>query len=278
MAAVQALAEGDATSSMLDLMLRPRGQSALDMENVLAMSMGMLEALPEIASVPTLLKRSIVAPYVDGIAFVNAERRLGGWAAVDAAWRELPTTTEQILHPEKYLAREPAEAIAVPPAPPGGPDKLLYRDALGEQALRIVLEEWVPKSTAAEAAAGWAGDQLAVFASGDRRAVAIHLRFDDERNAGEGLEGLVRGALRADIETFPSDRPPPSVPSEQAAPAVRKREVCQMRPGRGAFAAVWRGRDLGVALGPYQRSGSVTQAAGDCALALAWAQSIARAP
>lgn len=278
LAAVQSLAEGDATSAMMDLMLLPRGQTALDVpEGMLAGSLGLMEAMPEIASVPRILKRSIVAPYVDGLAFVHARRRAGGWSAVDTAWRDLPTTSEQILHPEKYAAHERAEVVSVPPAPPGGPDHVVYRDVLGEQAIRIAFEEWVPRVTAVEAAAGWGGDNVAVFAAGDRRAVGIRLRYDDEAHAKRGFEAVARGALQPESDVASGDKPPPSVPVAHASAAVRKGSVCQVRAHRGPFAAVWRGRDLGVALGPYQRAGSATQSLSDCASALRWAESIAQA-
>ena len=42
----------------------------------------------------------------DGLRERVAAQR--GWAAVDAAWNALPTTTEQILHVEKWRAHEPA--------------------------------------------------------------------------------------------------------------------------------------------------------------------------
>ncbi len=277
LAAVQSLAEGDATSGMMDIMLLPRGQSALDLpDGMLAGSLGIMEAMPEIASVPRILKRSIVAPYVDGLSFVHAMRRAGGWAAVDAAWRDLPTTTEQILHPDKYRAHETGETLARPPAPAPDLEHAIYTDVLGEQALRLAFEEWVPRVTAAEAASGWAGDSVAVFADGDRRAVGIHLRYDDEAHARRGFEVAARGALLAEAETWPSDKPPPNVPSAAAASAVARHSVCRARERRGAFAVVWRGRDLGVALGPYQRAASVTRSAGDCGLGLRWAESIAK--
>lgn len=278
LAAVQALAEGDATSAMMDMMLLPRGQTALDVpENMLASSLNVMEAMPEIASVPRILKRSIVAPYVDGLAFVHARRRAGGWPAVDAAWRDLPTTSEQILHPEKYTAREAGEVVPAPPAPPGGPDHAIFSDVLGEEALRIAFEEWVPRVTAAESAAGWDGDSVVVFATGDRRAVAIRLRYDDEAHAKRGFEAIARGALQSESETWMADKPPLNVPAAQAASAVHKGAVCQARGHRGPFAARWRGRDLAVALGPYQRAGSKTQSDGECPAALAWAESILRA-
>ncbi|HEY2406505.1 MAG TPA: hypothetical protein VGI10_10915, partial [Polyangiaceae bacterium] len=90
--AVHALAEGDATSVMLDVVLSDKNKRAIDIDQPLldmqsAVSAGTLQ------QVPPILKRSIIAPYLDGLAFVNALRRRGGWAAVDAAWRRLPTST-----------------------------------------------------------------------------------------------------------------------------------------------------------------------------------------
>ncbi len=276
LSAVQSLAEGDAMSGMLDVSLAATGRTALDLpDNVLSSSMGMLEAMPEIATVPRILKRSIVAPYADGMAFVHALRREGGWAAVDAAWRALPPSTEQILHPDKFRAHEAPEVLAVVSPPAGGPADAVYRDVLGEQALRIAMEEWVPNATARDAASGWAGDAIAVFATGERRAVGIHLRFDDEAHARRAFEVVARGALRAESEGWAGDRPPPFIPSSQVVGAAGKGELCEARPHRGSFAAVRRGRDLGVALGPYQRAGSVTRADGDCAASIRWARAIA---
>lgn len=276
--AIQCLAEGDATSAMLDTMLQPRGQNALALpEKTLGNMLAMMEALPEIASVPAMLKRSVVAPYADGIAFTHALRRRGGWAAVDAAWRDLPTSTEQILHPDKYLVHEPPERLPVPPAPPGGPDALLFHDVIGEQGLRITFEEWVPLSTAAETASGWGGDAIAVFAAGDRRAVAIRLRFDDEAHAVQAQETFARGALTEELEARQGDRARPNVPRETAAKAIVRGGVCRERDRRGPFAVVRVGRDLGVALGPYQRRTGVAKSDADCATALRWADSIARA-
>jgi len=276
LSAVQSLAEGDAMSGMLDVSLAKAGRTALDLpEGMLSGSLALLEAMPEIASVPRLMKRSIVAPYTDGLAFVHALRRAGGWSAVDAAWRATPTTTEQVLHPEKYRAREVGVALPVPPAPASGLSDVIYRDVLGEQALRLAMEEWVPNTTAAKSATGWGGDVVTVFSTGERRAVAIRVRFDDEASAKRGFETVARGALQVESENWSSTKPPAYVPVAAAAPAVRRGEVCQARPLRGPFAAVRHGRDVAVALGPYQRSGSVTRSDGDCAGALRWANAIA---
>jgi len=276
--AIQSLAEGDATSAMLDVMLLPRGIDALALgDGALKGSLGMVEALPEIASVPAVLKRSVVAPYIDGVAFTHALRAQGGWAAVDAAWRDPPATTEQMLHPEKYRAREPAEKVPAPLPLAGGPDRVLFHDVLGEQSLRIAFEEWVPPASAAEAASGWAGDAIVVFANGERRAVAVRLRFDTEQQAIRAFEVLARGALTDEPEKRRQDRPALAVSREEGKKAAKVGRICRERAQRGPFAVARSGRDLGVTLGPYQRRTGVATSDGDCSGALRWAEAVARA-
>ena len=60
--------------------------------------------------------------YFGGQRFVDELRKAagGGWDLVDFAYqRRLPATTEQILHPEKYLKDE--DALSVPDSPGPGP-------------------------------------------------------------------------------------------------------------------------------------------------------------
>jgi len=147
--AIQALAEGDATSAMMDLMLAEGGRRSTDIpDEVFAAEVeSSMTSTPDGASVPRVLRASLVAPYVDGVTFVNALRRRGlskrgaaggGWEAVDEAWRSPPTTTEQLLHLDKYDAREPPEALPTPTSPPGS-WTMLYDDAFGEEGLRIAV-------------------------------------------------------------------------------------------------------------------------------------------
>jgi hypothetical protein len=272
--AIQSFAEGDAMHGMLDVMVAPQGHTALDLPaELMGKSMGVVEALPELSSVPAILKRALVAPYADGMTFVTALRQKGGFAAVDAAWRDPPTTTEQILHPEKYEAREPAVVIAPLSPPDAGPKPAVFRDVLGEQGLRFLFEEWVPLVTAARSASGWGGDQLAVFAEGERRAVAVHLVFDDAVRATDALQAFARGALAGESDAGTRT----AVTPEQAGKAAQLGHVCAERSRRGPFAVVRIGRDLGVTLGPYRREGSATLSDSDCPSGLRWARAVASA-
>jgi hypothetical protein len=273
--ALQALAEGDATSAMIDNMLAPQGQTALDInESLITAGFGLMEAAPALSEVPAILTRSLAAPYTDGLRFVHHLRRNGGWQAVDAAWTKTPTTTEQILHPEKYLAGEGSVTLPLPPAPPDGPATVRYEDVFGEQGLRLVFEEWVPLSTAAESATGWAGDRVAVFVAGEQRAVAIHVRFDDEVSAKRALAAVARGAASPELESTPDRGVATRVPPEVGERAVKSGRVCHERPLRGPFATVRKGRDLAVVLGPYRRGPGAPRSAGTCEQALRWAASV----
>ncbi|MCA9595260.1 MAG: hypothetical protein KC776_18205 [Myxococcales bacterium] len=271
--AVHALAEGDATSAMLDEMLAVQGRTALDLpEDMIGMeTRGSMAVAPGSASVPGLIKRSVIAPYVDGVRFVHWGRRRGGWAEVDRIWQSPPTTTEQLLHPKKYLAHEAGVDVKVPPAPAGGPKQVIYRDIQGEESVRLLFEEWMPRRTAETAATGWGGDRVAVFREGGNVAMAWHLRYDDEASAKEGLVAMARGVLK----TTEQDPRSPFVSRAQAEKKLRQNGVCRERKEAGPFAVVRRGKDLALVAGPYHRQGSQVKAASTCSKALAWARAIA---
>jgi hypothetical protein len=181
LAAAHALAEGDATAAMYAAAgLRVVGQTTT------------AEAEPPPGSdVPPVLWAALLAPYVDGLSFVEKQRKKGGFPAVDQVWERLPDTTEQLLHEDKLAAREPALPVrALDLAKLGAGYALVDDDVMGEQGLRIVLERWVPAARAAEAAAGWGGDKLAIVrcagcAGGDAYAAVWRFVFDSEADAAE---------------------------------------------------------------------------------------------
>ncbi len=276
--ALHAVAEGDATSAMTDIYAAASGTPAVQMP-VAAFKIDqlLLQASPRLAHVPGIIARSMIVPYVDGLAFVRYLREhAGGWAGVDRALAARPASTEQVLHPEKYLAGEPV--IALPPlqAPPGF-SEASFRDVVGEQGLRVIFEEWAPAGLAAEGAAGWGGDRIAVFTDGERRVVRWHLVFDRDADARRAFGLFARGAVRPEQATPEPRTVRPFGDRSLAERAARSDRVCQFRPTRGAFAAVRHGRHIGVTLGPYLRANASVTGIGDCATALASAAAIAGA-
>lgn len=138
--------------------------------------------------------------YGDGTAFVEHLYNRGTWALVDLAYQNPPATTEQILHPEKYLAGEEAVSVDARPldAALGEGWRLLDSDSLGELKTAMVLGHGVAAIsqldplTAEAAAAGWGGDRYQVYYRGSTNATVLvaHWVWDTPDDAAEFAEAM----------------------------------------------------------------------------------------
>jgi hypothetical protein len=270
--AVSALAEGDATSAMFDVtisrMYPHSGRTALDVpddvfvEQILA---GMNDG-PS-ARAPHVMRTSLVAPYIYGTLFVHALRRQGGWAAVNQAWDNPPTTSEQFMHVEKWAAHEPALAVAAPHfATLGAGWTVVDEDSEGELGARLAFEEWLDAKPAGTLSSGWGGDRAVLLRHGDLAAFAWRLRYDPGKTKDERTS-KAWAALPAALDKAlgPAKKPDAGF-------------VCHERSDRGPFAVAKAGADLIFVLGPASTAGAQWTSAGDCALARRWTQEIAATP
>jgi hypothetical protein len=114
---------------------------------------------------PAIMRERIMFPYLAGTAFVGAIYRAGGFGLVDRLYAHLPSTTEQVLHPAKYLAGEAAVPVGRPAAPPGC--RTLGSGRLGELQTRVALGMCLPAAQASAAARGWGGDAFLLVRSAD---------------------------------------------------------------------------------------------------------------
>lgn len=185
-AALLSIAEGDATLLV----------ERLDAAGLLPRD----AAAPELASgvLPGVLERSLLATYVDGLAVVRRVFEGGGWADVNALYAAPPASTHALL--DFPHTASPTRTLE-PFEPPPGTGWLASGATFGEQALRVILEEWLSPQRAFELARGWQGDRLSLFERGAQRALVWEIRAtDDVAQAAEdvlreGL-GLARAASR----------------------------------------------------------------------------------
>jgi hypothetical protein len=113
---------------------------------------------------PPLLTETFIFRYRDGARLVEAVRRKSGERGVDELFRRPPTTSEQILHPEKYVAGETARDVRLDEAGfAEGGWRNVTSTPLGEIGVRGLLMAGVPRETAVRAAAGWGGDRAYLF-------------------------------------------------------------------------------------------------------------------
>jgi len=192
--AFRAVVEGDATLAMLAHALRQQGiplsaatagiQQMGDYVDLNALVRG-----EKLDDAPAILRVTLVAPYLRGLQFVAAAQGRGGWPAVNNAHRRPPTTSEQVLHPEKFFAREPGEEIEIPDNE-GVLEAGFARieeDTLGELELSVYLGQTRTSGTDDTAAAGWAGDRLVVYTRDDESAVIWWTTWDTETDANEAF-------------------------------------------------------------------------------------------
>jgi hypothetical protein len=156
---------------------------------------------------PVILSETMIFPYLRGLVFCAYLTNDGGWKALDAAYREPPLSTEQVLHPEKYSAKpDPPTLVDLGPIDAGCGWTEAGRNVLGEMQIGVMLRRHGGKA----AAEGWDGDRFAVFEGpDDRLGLAWLSTWDSEDDAREFARGYTRfqttkmGADVAEPDAFP---------------------------------------------------------------------------
>lgn len=205
-AAWQALVEGDATALMLQSALRTIGEpfeavidslGALDLGSVLGGASGL--ETQKLLAAPSVVRDALHFPYQYGLGLVGALYRDGGWKRVDEAYLRPPISTEQVLHPERFI-HERDMPIRIEMADVRGilgpgyvPDANL---PLGEFDLYLYLSEYADPELAVLAAEGWGGAWLSLYAApeGEPDALVMVTTWDTREDAGE-FYGVIMGVL-----------------------------------------------------------------------------------
>src|SRR5213593_2191489 len=213
--AAHALIEGDATLAM-----------ALYIANNPLRPLAFLKSLgstrlpsEELDKAPRALRETLLFPYQDGEKWVFILYKQGGWDRVSKAFTELPQSTEQILHPEKYFAHEPPVRVTLPdiaplldrsssseirgrrsevgqdlrtPRPPAW--KRLDSDVNGEWGFYLILDQFLKSpAESRRAAEGWGGDRFALYEGPRSEAMLVSLSvWDTESDAREFFDANVK--------------------------------------------------------------------------------------
>jgi hypothetical protein len=208
--AAHALIEGDATLAMVLYVSSNPMRALMFFKSLGAKGVD----TKELDQAPRVLRESLLFPYQEGLNWTRELQKQGGWAAVSQAFKTLPQSTEQILHPEKYFAHEAPVKVTLPdltnllnsasrsdmrsepPAVAGGPKrsavswKRLAYDVNGEWGTYLLLDQFLKSPTESHrAAAGWAGDRYAVYESSTGQVVYVSVSaWDTDNDAREFFE------------------------------------------------------------------------------------------
>ena len=171
--AALAAVEGDATL----VMIRQLGfdpeliGAAFNPENVLSFSA--LAGASLLAAAPDIVKYQLLMPYLDGMKFSQAVFKAGKWKGLNRVLSHKPLSSEQILHPQKYLAGEKPQAVFTGFRPSRG--ELAHSGVIGEYYLNVLLKNG-PEIT--DTAAGWGGDLFSLYRHGDSRLLLWESHWD----------------------------------------------------------------------------------------------------
>ena len=254
-APVHALAEGDATSAMLDAMFAPKGAHAPDLPDSV---MDLAEcAVERRGRTGARDHQTLWSSRRTWTAFSSSMHC--GAVAAGQRWIRLGGGYRPALSKSFISTNTTANegSLVLPALAPPSPALVhpTYSDIYGEETLRVLFEEWMPARAAHEAAAGWGGDRVTSFSDGAVTAVAWTIRYDNDAAAVRGLHAFARGALAAEDQvTDQRGRLSEFVSATEAERATQSGQVCRERHTRGPFAVLRRGRDLIVTLGPFRRN------------------------
>ncbi|MBT3941531.1 MAG: hypothetical protein HOC77_09785 [Chloroflexi bacterium] len=196
--ALQAFVEGEAT--FIESFYALENFEAADLDELIAIDpadLAVLEATPD------FLILTLSWPYTAGFAFTNSIWVDGGMAALNATWGDLPETTEQVIHPEKYLAKEvPVGPLILPDltAILGDGWAVHSADVFGEAIISLWLESLgAETAVAAQAGAGWGRDAYTVLTGpSGASAMGLVIEWDDPGTDALQFSAVLEAVLDAD--------------------------------------------------------------------------------
>lgn len=136
------------------------------------------------------LKELFDFPYKHGVPFVETLLERGGWDRVDLAYNNVPVSTEQILHPQKYLKYENPVSVEIPDFSPYLPSNWTEsrRNTMGEFWLELIFNKGhLKKGVGGE---GWGGDQYVIYSAEGNNLMVLKTVWDTVSDHEEFLEIL----------------------------------------------------------------------------------------
>ncbi len=191
--ALRALLEGDARLTELQWMERHLTEvEALAV--ILGVGVEADDGVDVLSRTPAYIREALYFPYDQGMEFVERLHGSGGFAAVNAAYRRVPASTEQILHPATYSAGENASPPSLPDVAGASGCRGVRTGSLGEFDTRALLDEHIDVGGSANAARGWNGDAYSLVRCGNAFGLADRWVTDRAADAARLADALAAWA------------------------------------------------------------------------------------
>ncbi len=207
--ALMSVIEGDATILMSEYQ-----STHLSLKNLLSMMKTLTYDQEAFSSAPYFIQARFLFPYLQGMHFVNRAIAMGGTARRNSLFEDVPESTEQILHPEKYYfpaTYDEPTTVSLPKPAPHSPTgwSLVLQNTLGEYMIRILFEQKDMRDVSTEIAQGWDGDAYGLYSAHnattgtDMQLVLWRSVWDSEDDAREFFEGYSRLQMKLHPSAHP---------------------------------------------------------------------------
>ena len=199
----ESVSEGSAMAAMVDYTLRDQKMGVRDLPDVtLLIRSGAVDEMskdPNLSKAPAYIRDDLLFPYLAGTTFSQQFLKAhSGWDDLRILFANPPVSTQQIMHPDLYLAGVKPEKVSLPDWKTTVPAdwKLLEENVLGEFNLDEVLKQYLGQDRADPLAAAWRGDRYASFEDSKTNTVPVVMLLaldsteDAARFAGQYSEAL----------------------------------------------------------------------------------------
>ena len=156
-----------------------------------------LKQLPGLATskgpkLPNSLQRQLDFPYTAGTRFVQHLYSSGGMSAVDAAYKRLPTSTYEILHPSAYLAHWKGVQVRMHTIIGFESWTIVDDDVFGALGYDLLLWQFLGKKIADSVTAGYRGDRYVLLSKAGQDAMRLDSVWTKHAAANAAKNAIVR--------------------------------------------------------------------------------------
>jgi hypothetical protein len=168
--AVLAAIEGDASFMMVKCGDLDAEMLTTNPNSEALMSFSPIAKLSLMSDYPPIIKNQLIMPYVEGLRFVNEVYKKKKWGGVNKILAAPPDSTEQILHPEKYMKREKPVNVMISYKPGSAGDaesedemfEIYHTGVIGEYYANVLIKS-KDVFNETDYALGWGGDTFCIY-------------------------------------------------------------------------------------------------------------------
>ncbi|MBM3246068.1 MAG: hypothetical protein FJZ13_01930 [Candidatus Omnitrophica bacterium] len=196
--AIESVIEGEATVLMYDAFFRSsKGLGMFDPAKEFDLRSFVIDSMLAYSKhfktgqrQPAIFMEALLFPYVWGGSFIQHLVNTKGWEAIDEIYLDMPTSSEQIMHPEKYyiVRDEPEEVNFVDVSTILGSSWIrLSRGVLGEFSFYLIGKVFLDELSNKLMSEGWAGDYFEFYEEPNLKQTLLisASKWDSEKEADE---------------------------------------------------------------------------------------------